>query len=257
MSSGKSLNVFKYTDYGDPVIYQKSDYRTANNRAHRFTLSAEKKFVPTKSHVLCEELKSNRDSYRPKSESSKEFSWKINSSRFHREDLAQAAPTVRHNHQFTDKIKTAGAIVPLNLYKSRFTDIPPFTNLPREPKISTFKQPNIEHNLKETHFTNTEGYFPHADPLVSTTQLDFCPHLNYATARTNLIVRKDLPFNSDVAFFIPESKLIKQYPLRQQYSNENVRDISRFIHPSFDRIVTNKLKFVKNFGLTSEMSSNY
>jgi hypothetical protein len=257
MSTNKDLNVFKYTDYGNPIIYQKSDYRTSNNRAHRFTFSAEKHFVPSKAHVLCEDLKNTWNDYRPKSESSKEFSWKINAKRNHREDLAPSSSSVCHLHNFTDKVKTKGAVFPLNLYKSRFTDVPPFVSLPREPKVVVADQPKIEYRWRETHFTDTAGYFPHTDLLLSTTQIDFHPHSNYATARTNLIVHKELSFNADVASFIPKSKLIKQYPLRDEYNNMNTRDVSRFIPPSFDRIIPNRSTFVKNFGLSTEMTSSF
>lgn len=257
MSASKGVNIFKYTDYGDPIIYQKSDYRTSNARAHRFILSTEKNFVPSKSHVLCNELSRSWTDYRPQSESAKEFSWKINSKRFHHEDLAMLAPTVRYLHQFTDKMKSNGVVIPLQHCKTQSTDIPAFTRMPREPIMSIVHAPKVEYKYKETHLTNTEGYFSNADPLVSTTTLDFHPHPNYATARTNLIVRKELPFNSDVAFFIPKSKLINENPMRKKYSNENMRDVSKFIHPSFDRIIPNRCNFVKNFGLTTEMSSNY
>jgi hypothetical protein len=237
MTTTKDLNIFKYTDYGNPVIYQKSDYRTSQSRAHHFTLSAGRKFVPAKVHVLCDDLKNSWNDYRPKSETFKEFSWKINGKRNHREDLAPPLTSVRYNRNFTDRVKIKAAVIPLNYYRSSFTDVPPFTSLPREPE--------------------TAGYFPYADCLLSTTQLDFYPHPNYGTARTNLIVRKELPFNSDVASFIPNSKLINKNPLRNEYSNLITRDVSHLIPPAYDRIVPNRSKFVKNFGLTSEMSSNY
>ena len=257
MPTTRDLNIFKYTDYGAPVIYQKPDYRTSQNRAHHFTLSVEKQFVPSKTHVLCADLKNSWNDYRPKSESSNEFSWKINRYRHHREDLAPSSSVVRYNHNFTDKIKVKGVVVPLNLYRSSLTDFPALTKLPREPKIVVTKQPKINYDWKETHFTETTGYFPHSDCLISTTHLDFHPHENYGTARTNLIVRSERPFNADVAAFIPNSKLVGQNPLRNEYNNEIVRDISRVIPPSFDRIVPNRSKFVKNFGLTTEMSSSY
>lgn len=239
------MNVFKYTDYGDPIFYQKPDYRTANARAHRFCTSDERQFVPNKNHVLCNELKiGSCNDYRPKSESSKEFTWKINSARYHREELAPVSSSVRYTHQFTDKVKSSGVVLPLNEYKTVARDVALF--LPREPvtTIPTTK-PKITQLFKETHFTNTEGYFPLADPLVTTTELDYRPHTNYDTARTNLIVRKELPFNSDAAFFIPKSRLINGNPILNVHRN------------SFDRIVPSRNDFVKNFGLTSEMSSNY
>lgn len=257
MSAKDPVNVFKYTDYGDPILYEKSDYRTATARAHRFTLSAEKKFVPRGSHTLCRELNSGWSDYRPKSESSKQFTWKINSQRNHHEALAPSLSSVGYNHSFTDKVKASGVVIPLNYYRSRFTDVPPFISVPHKPSVTALKQPKIEYICRETHTTDTEGYFPMVDTLVSTTSLDFKPHPNYATAKTNLILKKKLPFNSDVAFFVPESKLIKEYPLRNQYSNENMRDVALFIPPSYDRIVSNRSNFVSNFGLTSEMSSSY
>lgn len=254
MNAKNSLNVFKYTDYGDPIIYQTPDYRTSNARAHRFCRSVEKHFVPSNCHVLCEELKSGWSDYRPKSESSKEFSWKVNSNRNHREDLAPSSSTVRYLHQFGDKVKTAAPIHPLNDCKTRYTfDI----SLPREPKIIAVEPPKIEQLWKETHFTDTDGYFPHADTLLSTTELDFHLHPDYPTARTNLIVRQELPFNSDTAFYIPNSKLLNENPLCEKYCNLNMRDVARFTCPSYDRIVPNRSNFVKNFGLSTEMSSNY
>lgn len=245
-----NLNVLKYTDYGDPIIYENSDYRTANARSLRFALSAERKFIPNKAHVLCNELKSVWNDYRPKSESLMQFTWKTNSQRNHHEELAPSLSSVKYNHNFTDKMKSS-IIVPLNYYRSRHTDVQPFVSIPHKPKISVLEQPKIEYYCRDTHFTNAEGYFPHADPLVSTTTLHFHPHTNYATAKTNLIVKKKLPFNADIA----ESKLIN--PLRTQYNNKNMRDVASFTHPTFDRIVPNRSQFVSNFGLTSEMSTNY
>src|SRR5690349_8770602 len=136
MEASKGVNIFKYTDYGDPIIYQKSDYRTANARAHRFLLSNEKNFVPSNSHILCSELRKSWSDYRPQSESSKEFSWKINSKRFHREDLAMSAPSVHYLHQFTDKVKAKGVVIPLTYHKTQSTDVPAFTRFPREPGLS-------------------------------------------------------------------------------------------------------------------------
>ena len=250
----KNLNVFKYADYGDPIIYQKSDYRTSNARAHRFCRSVEKHFVPLKTHKLCEELTKGWSDYRPKSESSKEFTWKINPHRNHREELAPSLTSVHYNHQFSDKVKAAAPIIPLNSFKSREAFQFP---LPREPKIVVIEPPKIEYQWKETHFTDTDGYFPHADMLVSTTELDYHLHPNYASAKTNLIVRKELPFNSEVAFFIPNSKLLNEYPLRDKYQSMHLKDVAKFPCPSYDRIVPNRAKFVKNFGLTTEMSSSY
>lgn len=256
MSKNKFVNVLKYTDYSDPITYENSDYRTANARGLRFTLSAERKFIPNKAHVLCNELNIVWSDYRPKSESFRQFTWKINSQRNRHEELAPSLSSVKHNHNFTDKIKSS-IIVPLNYYRSRHTDVPPFVSISHNPKISVLEQPKIEYNCRDTHFTNSEGYFPHVDPLVSTTTLNFHPHINYATAKTNLIVKKKLPFNADVAFFIPKSKLIKEYPPCSQYNNKNMRDVASFTHPTFDRIVPNRSQFVSNFGLTSEMSANY
>jgi hypothetical protein len=257
MLASKSLNVFKYTDYGDPVVFQKTDYRSANQRAHRFTLSTEKKFIPAKSHVLCDEIKYGLSSYHPTSESAKEFSWKINSKRNHHEDLAPHESSVRYLHQFTDKIKASGSIIPLNLCRSGFTDIPPFTTLPKEPRTKLDKDPKIGYQWRGSQYTHTDGYFPQCDLLLSTTQLDFHMHPNYSTARTNLIVRKELPFNSDRAYFIPNSKLIRDPPFTQKYSCLLTKDDSKFSQKTFDRIVPFKSSFVENFGLTTEASSNF
>lgn len=254
MSGKTNLNVFKYTDYGDPVIYQNPDYRTANAIAHRFCQPQEKNFVPARSHILCEELKTAWSDYRPRSESSKEFSWKINPNRNHREDLAPALSGVQYLHQFSDKVKANGPIFPIKNYKNRFTFD---ASLPREPKIVTVEPPKIQQIWKETHFTDTDGYFPFADKLLSTTELDFHLHSNYSTARTNLIVRNKPPFNCDEAFFIPKSKLLNENPLHEKYLNLNMRDVAKFTPPSYDRIIPNRSRFVKNFGLTTEMSSKY
>lgn len=234
LENSQSVNIFKYIDYADPIIYQKSDYRTSNGRAHRFT----------KNHVLCDELKRSWSDYKPRSESSKKFSWKINSSRDYHDRLAPSLSSVRYLHQLTNKVKSPGVIIPMSQYNSR---TPPLTELPREPKRAIVEQPRIEHIWRETHFTDTAGYFPLADKLLSTTELDFHPHANYATARTNLIVRKEL-----------RSTLtsLSSSPTRSS-SRKNLRDVAKFTQPSFDRIIPNRSCFVKNFGLTTEMTSNY
>lgn len=261
MNNSGRVNIFKNTDYGCPIIYHKTDYRTANARAHRFCSSVERKFVPKKSRVLCQELKSGWSDYRPKSESSEEFLWKINSNRSHREEFAPSSSAIHYTNHIADKItllKVAAAPTStLKCYRSLCSIIPPFVSLPRTPKLTIVEPPKIEHAWRESHFTDTEGYFPYADQLVSTTELNFIPHSNYSIARTNLIIRKELPFNADDAFMIPKSRLIKQYPLCDKYCNKNVRDVAKFIPPSFDRIIPNRSQFVRNFGLTTEMTSNY
>lgn len=253
MDPSRSVNIFKYTDYGNPIIYHKSDYRTANAFAHRFCVSVDKNFVPKKSHTLCRELKAGWGDYRPKSESAKQFGWKINSKRSHREELAPLSSSVRCIHNFTDKLKMSAPMIPLKSSSSRFKE----TSLPREPNLTIVSRPKIEYVSRETHFTDTGGYFPHADQLISATQLDFHPHPNYSTARTNLIVRKELPFNSDIAFMIPVSKLINENPFRKKHCNENMKDNAKFVPLSFDRIIPNRSLFVPNFGFTTEMSSSY
>lgn len=241
------MNNFKYKSCGHPTM-NKPEYQTSSARAHRLSVSSERHFVSNKNHILCNELKNSAcNDYRPKSESSKEFSWKINSSRYHREELAPVSSSIRYIHRFSnqvtpsDKCKT---VSDCSLPRTLFT-------------TESISKPKIVHSCKETHFTNTEGYFPLADPLVSTTEIDYRLHSNYATARTNNIVRKESPFNSDAALFTLKSKLINDYPMRDRYRNLNLRDDSKFSQPSFDRIVPNRMQFVKYFGMSSEMSSNY
>lgn len=251
------MNQFKYIDYNNSVIFHKSDYRTANTRSHHFLLSTERNFIPKNPQNLCNELKNVRFEHRPRSESNEKYSWKINpgfSERNLREDPAPNLTSVRHNCYFADKVKSSGASVPLRVTKA---DEKVFTTIPKQPTASLIHLPFIEHSWKEAHFTNTDGYFPHADPFVSVTELDFHDHLKYATARTNVIVRKELSFNWDVAYFIPKTKLINQNALCQQYAIENIRDKSKFTQPSYDRIIPQRMNFVKNFGLSSEMSSKY
>lgn len=259
MISKKNLNSLKYSDYGDPILQHKSDYRTSTSRAHRSKLSLERNFVPQNTHQLCSELQSSFHDYRPKSETSNQFLWKINPHRKHREDLAISSGSAHYNHQFTDKVKTSAPIAPLNFYRSRHTDVSPFSAPLREPVVREREvEPKIEILDKSTHhYTNTEGYFPRLDQLVSMTQLDYHQHANYATARTNLIVSQARPFNADSTFFMPRSKLIYSYPMRGQYLNEITRDKSKFSQANYDRMIPNRSAFVSSFGLTTEMSSNY
>ena len=102
---------------------------------------------------------------------------------------------------------------------------------------------------KMTQFTNTAG-FPMADPMVSTTALNYIPHSNYNNAKTNLIIRNDMEFNSN-------SPIIKKHPMSQHFPAMITHDKSKFKFPTYDRIVPRKNKFVPNNGLTTEMSSKY
>jgi hypothetical protein len=256
----ENLNTLKYTDYGDPILFNKSDYRTSNAIAHRFKVSSEREFVPLNTHQLCSEVETRFRDYRPQSESSKEFARKINSKRNHREDLAASSGSIKYNHQFTDKVKVSAPVAALNLVRSRFSDVPPLSIPISEPSVrARIADPPIEILHKRSHFTDTEGFARFSDTLVSTTQLDYHLHRNYGTARTNLIVRDEKPFNADSAFFIPgpHSKLINSFPMRSQYHNEIIRDKSKFSQSDFDRIVPFRSNFVEHFGLTTEMSSNY
>lgn len=259
ISTKINLNSLKYSDYSDPILPHKSDYRTSNVRAHRYKQSLERNFVPQQTHQLCSELKAPHHDYRPKSETSNQFAWKINTHRNHREDLAISSSSAHYNHQFTDKVKVSAPIAPLNFYRSRHTDASPFNVLLREPMVRERDcEPAIEILDKTSHYTHTPGYFPMSDQLVSLTQLDYHQHRNYATARTNLIVRREKPFNADSTFFAARSKLINSYPMRgQRYSNELTRDKSKFSQSNYDRIIPQRSAFVSNFGLTTEMSSNY
>lgn len=241
------------TDYKKPIIYQQSDFRTSQSRGHRFILSSERNFIPIRSHPQCD--KNPRNEYRPLSETSKEFQWKINKYRNNREELAPALDRVRYIHQFTDKIKASEIIKPLKYCSTSLNDKKTFCDLPRDVKLPpSFIPPQIEHVWKETYFTNTDGYYPLLDGLVSTTEIDFYPHKNYSDAQTKLIQRVELPFNADVAHFIPKTKLIKEYPTCKAYSAENVRDVSKFIAPSYSRITITKVPYR---GLKSEMMDQY
>ena len=242
-------------DYLQPTIYHQSDYRTSSSRAHRFKLSNERNFIPLKSHSLCSELKNSRADYRPVSESTKEYPWKINPSRNFRAELAAPIEKVRYIHQFTDKMKADKLIKPLNLYKSRAGDSDAFTSLPREIKLpTTVHPPTIQHFSRETFHTNTAGYYPYLDNLVSTTELDFHKHKNYETAKTNLIAQKELPFNSKVAFFTPKTKLIAQYPMYRKYDAKMLCDNSKFTTKVYDRITLMRTRCRE---VKSEMASSY
>lgn len=248
--SPNNMNIHKFIDYGNPVIYQKPDYRTSTSRGHRHLLNPERIFVPLKSQVLCQELQNDFNNYQPISHSAKEFQWKINTRRNIREDLAPSLNSVRYLHQFSDKVKGSVPIKSAKCY-------PLSTKLPPESKLTDIAPPQIEHQWRETHYTNTDGYFPHADPLLSTTKLDYHPHSNYGTARTNLIVRKDFHFNINTAHFVPNSKILKQFPMFQQYDSKIIRDVSKFKHAAFDRIVPRKFDFIPNNAFTTETSSNF
>jgi hypothetical protein len=239
------------TDYKKPIIYQQSDYRTSQSRGHRFLLSSERNFIPIRSSA---HPQNPRNDYRPKSETAKEFQWKINQYRNFREELAPALDRVRYLHQFTDKIKASEIIKPLHPYEK--FDKPTFCELPREVKLtpSIVSPPfNSSHIWKQTQFTNTPGYYPLNDGLVSTTEINFHQHKNYSDAQTKLIKRVELPFNADVAHFIPKSKIIVKYPMCRA-SAENIRDKAKFKTPTFDRITITKVPFR---GLQSEKMEHF
>lgn len=261
MKFKENLNCLKFSDYGDPILFEKCDYRTSSAIAHRFKVSSEREFVPLKTHQLCGELKTCFRDYRPQSETSKQFLWKINSKRNHREDLASSLSSVRCNHQFTDKVKISAPFAPLNFYRSSFTDVPPLKIPIREPSVKTINSdPPIEILHKRSHYTDTEGFARLSDTLVSTTQLDYHLHRNYAAAKTNLIVRDEKAFNADSTFFIPGSHsklLVNSFPMGNRNQCEIVRDRSKFSQSDFDRIIPNRSNFVEHFGLTTEMTSNY
>lgn len=237
------------TDYKEPIFHQ-SDYRTSQSRAHRFLLSAERNLLQSNSHILCEELRNSWNDYRPKSESAKEFEWKINRNRNVREHLAMPHDRVHYTHQFSDKIKAMEIVKPI--HNSRELA---FQKLPREVKPrSSFNPPPVTHTWLENSFTNTPGYYKFLDGMLTTTDLDYHQHKN-SDAQTKLIPRVDLPFNSNVAFFIPKSHhLIKQNPMAKAYTAKNTRDILAFKAPSYDRITVTKVPYR---GLESEMKANY
>jgi hypothetical protein len=225
------------TDYLQPTIYHQSDYRTSSYRAHHFKLSPDRNFIPSNAHILCNELKRSQANYQPRSETVKEFQWKINPSRNFREEFAAPIERVRYIHQYTDKIKANALVKSLKLYKSKAGDCEAFPNLPRSVKQSIpVEPPRIDHLWRETFPTGSAGYYPHLDYSVSTTEFDFYKHKNYETARTNLIAQKELPFNSKVAFFIPKTKLIAENPFCGKYDAKHLRDISKFPTHSYDRI---------------------
>lgn len=224
-------------DYKKPILNTQCDYRTSASRAHSFKLSFDRNFIPLNAHKLCHELKKSVADYRPKSETTKEFQWKINPERKFREEFSAPVERVQYNHQFTDKMKAGKLIKPLSLYQSRAGDTVAFPDLPRDIKFpAAVYPPPIEHIWKESYPQNTSGYYPHLDYAVSTTNFDFHPHKDYKNAQTNLIVQKELPFNANVAFFKPNTKLIKEYPLHRKYDSEHLRDVSKFPTRTFDRI---------------------
>lgn len=235
------------TDYKKPIIYLQSDYRTSQSRGHRFLLSSERNFIPIRSHPLCDVIKNPRSDYRPKSESAKEFQWKINQYRNSREELAPALDRVRYIHQFSDKIKASEIIKPLNYCGKLEKDMLIFYDLPKDFKLTPpLIPPPIEYFWKETQFTNTPGYYPLLDGLVSTTEIDFHQHENYTDARTKLIPRVELPFNSSNT----------HYPLcDRKISNAGItRDVSKFKTPTFDRITITRVPYR---GLKSEKMEHF
>lgn len=240
-------------DYKKPISkYTQNDYRTSQTRSYQFISSSDRHFVPSKAHILCEELKITSADYRPRSESAKEFQWKINRNRNIRANRSMTNNRVNYIHQFSDEIK---ATEPINLFKISASDKKEFMSLPKEVKFkNSFLPPQIEHAWRETYFTSTPGYYPLLDGLVSTTEIDYHRHKNYSDARTNLIPRVDLPFNSNVAFFTPKSKLIKENPLTKIYKAQNTRDLMIFPTPSYDRITITKVPYR---GLESEMQGSY
>lgn len=242
-------------DYLEPTIYYHNDYRTSSSRAHRFKLSTDRNFIPSNAHTLCRELKNTQFDYRPRSETTKEFQWKINPSRNFCEELAAPSGRIQYLHQFTDKIKSDKLVKPLNLYKSRAGDLIAFPNLPREIKQRLHVEPPpIEHVWRETFPDNTTGYYPYLDHSISTTQFDFHKHKDYVTAKTNLIVQKELPFNAKSAYFIPRTKLIMGNPFCKKYDAKILRDDCKFPTKSYNRIT---LMRTKCRDIKSEMSSNY
>ena len=247
----ENTNIYNFTDYRHPIIYQKSDYRTSSSCALPPKHSASRNFVPdSNSESLCNLIRSEIPcSYNPKSETTKEFQWKINRYRsIHREDLAPSLKEVHYLHQFANKIKL-NVIKPLSDCKTFYRDQLTFKQLPREPQISSTEPFKYEME-KMTHFTNTAGYFPMADSMISTTTLDYIPHSNYDNAKTNLITRIDMEFNSN-------SPIIRKHPMSQHFPAMITRDKSKFPFPIYDRIVPRKSKFVPNCGLTTEMTSKY
>lgn len=247
----ENTNVYKFTDYRHPIIYQKSDYRTSSSRALPPKHTSSRNFLPdSNSESLCNLIRSEIPCrYNPKSETTKEFQWKINRYRsIHREELAPSLREVSYLHQFANKVKL-NAIKPLSDCKSSYRDQLTFKQLTREPKVSSTEPFKYEME-KMTHFTNTAGYFPMADPLVSTTTLNYIPHSNYDDAKTVLITRTDMEFNSI-------SPIIKKHPMSQHFPALITRDRSKFTFPIYDRIVPRKSKFVPNTGLTTEMTSKY
>ncbi|CAO1425019.1 unnamed protein product [Diamesa serratosioi] len=246
----ENTNIYKNTDYGKPLIHQNTDYRTSSSHALHRKHSSSRNFLPdTNSESLCNLIKSNIPcKYNPQSETTKEFQWKINRYRsIHREDLAPSLKGVQYLHQFANKIKL-NVIKPLSDCKTLYRDQMTFKQLPRNPPIST-TQPFKYEMKKITHFTNTAGYFPMADPMVSTTTLDYIPYSNY-NAKTTLITRNDMEFNSN-------TPIVKKHPMSHQYPAMITRDKSKFPFPIYNRIVPRKSKFVPNHGLTTEMTSKY
>lgn len=140
-------------------------------------------------------------------------------------------------------------IKPLSDCKSYYRDQLTYKQLSRESQIASTEPFRYEME-KMTHFTNTPGYFPMADPMNSTTTLDYISHSNYDNAKTLLISRIDMEFNSI-------SPIIKKHPMSQHFLAMITRDKVKFSCPIYDRIVPRNSKFVPNSGLTTEMTSKY
>lgn len=75
----EKTNVYKFTDHENPIFYQKSDYRTSSSRALPPKHSSSRNFLPdSNSENLCNLIKSETPfRYNPKSETTKEFQWKV------------------------------------------------------------------------------------------------------------------------------------------------------------------------------------
>jgi hypothetical protein len=247
------------TDYKKPEAYHQSDYRTSSSRVHRFALSTDRNFIPNNTHLCSEQKNSLSHQHRPRSETTREYQWKVNSNRSFREEFAPPINRVHYLHQFTDKIKAVGVNKQLDFFRSRWSDEDgSFTMMPKDVRypigIEGILQPT-EHICRETHLTSTAGVYPLLDGLVSTTELDFHKHKTYSSSQTNLIVQKELPFNAAVAFFTPNSrKIIKEFPLCKKYDAKIVRDISKFPTADFDRITLMRTKCRE---MKTEMASNY
>jgi hypothetical protein len=257
MSAVENTNIFKYTDYKVPTLHYNSDYRTSTGRAIRSCSTKCRNFIFQESKNLCDVIaiggKNTGNPHRFVSEKMENFSWKINSSRNKREELAPALVGVEYVAQNCEKIDSNDVIIPSSSYRKEEKT---FKNLFDEPVIPQHFESQPRFMWKTSFNTDTEGSYRFMDPLLSTTSQDFILHKDYLHAKTNLITHDSFTFNSDKNDFIPTSFLLKTYPICNKYSSNIIRDTRKFPVPIRDHLVPRKWDFVPS-SFTTEIRSNY